>query len=153
VRALLAGDLVRPGIGGNQDGARLDDRLIDREQHIGPDEPGQEIDLVALQHLVGDLAPDIRLELVVAIDDLRRQPADLAAQHREGEVAGILHVLADDAGRAAQGRDKTDLDVVLGLRRQREKDRGSGGGGGKVLFHRSPLDRQVLALTVIEPSL
>ncbi len=130
---------MRAGIGRYQDGAGLDDRLIRRKQHVRPDEPGQEIDLVALQHLVGDLAADIRLELVVAVEDLRRQPADLAAEHGKREVAGILHVLADDPGRAAQRRDKADLDAVGRLRRQREEDRG--GSGGKVLLHASPFDR------------
>ena len=94
---------------------------------------GHEIDLVALQHLVGDLAADIRLELVVGIDDLGRQPADLAAEHRQSEIGGILHVLADDAGRAAQRRDKADLHFVGGLRRQAQQHRG--GGGDQVLFH------------------
>ena len=86
--------------------------------------PGHEIDLVALQHLVGDLAADIRLELVIAVDDLRRQPAGLAAEHRQSEIGGVLHVFADNAGRPAQRRDKADLHVVGGLRRPAEQHRG-----------------------------
>ncbi len=101
---------------------------------------GQEIDLVAFQQFVGHLAPDIGLELVVGIDDLGRQAADLAAEHRQREVGGVLHVLADDAGRSAQRRDEADLHGVGGVRRQAQQHRG--GGSDQVCLHsRSSVER------------
>ena len=65
-----------------------------------------------------DLTPDIGFELVVAIHDRCRQPADLAAQHLQREIGRILHVLADDAGRSAQRGDETDFHLVIRQRRR-----------------------------------
>ena len=56
-----------------------------------------------LEHVVGDLHADVGLGLVVAVDHLDRQPADLAAEVLERELDRVLHVLADDrpAGRSS----------------------------------------------------
>ena len=61
--------------------------------------PETKFDLVLLQHLVGDLLADVGLELVVAVDHLDVEAADLAAEVVERELDRVLHVLADDARR------------------------------------------------------
>ena len=62
---------------------------------------GHEVDLVLLQHLLGELHADLGLELVVAVDHLDGEAAHLAAEVVERELDRILHVLADDRGRTA----------------------------------------------------
>ena len=79
--------------------------------------PGHEVDLVLLQHLVGELLADVGLDLVVAVDDLGVEAADLAAEVVERELDRVLHVLADDALRARQRGDEADLELLLGERR------------------------------------
>src|SRR5262249_25948470 len=74
------------------------------------DDAADEVDLVLLEHLVGELLADIGLALVVAIDDLDVEAADLPAKVIERQLDGVLHVLADDAGRSRQRGDETDLD-------------------------------------------
>src|SRR5207249_1610012 len=54
------------------------------------------------------------LALVVAVDDLDLEPADLAPQVIERQLDGILHVLADDAGRARERGDEPDIDGLGG---------------------------------------
>ena len=54
------------------------------------------------------LAPGDR----VAWIDARDIAAELAAEVIEPKLEGIAHVVADHRGRAAEGRDKTDLDGV-----------------------------------------
>ena len=136
-RAFLARNLVRPGIGRDQHDARLDRRLINRQHDVRPDDTAQKIDLVARQHLVGDLAADIGLLLIVTIDDLRRDAAELTAEHRERKLACVLHVLADDAGRAAQGGNEADLDVIsCAGRRGKQQQRGH---SYQVFLHVSPV--------------
>src|SRR5207253_6266535 len=60
------------------------------------------------------LLADVGLALVVAVDDLDLEPADLAPQVIERQLDGILHVLADDAGRARERGDEPDLDGLGG---------------------------------------
>ena len=74
--------------------------------------PADEVHLVLLQHLVGHLLADVGLDLVVAVDDLGLEPADLAAEVVERELDRVLHVLADDALRAGQRGDEADLQRV-----------------------------------------
>ena len=79
-RAQTAGDLVRTGIGADQEGLRVDHRLERGQQHVRPDVAGDEIDPVGLDQLLGLLPADVRAQLVVLVDDLDRQPAHLAAE-------------------------------------------------------------------------
>jgi len=83
---------------------------------------------VLLEHLVGELLADVGLALVVAVDDLDVESADLAAQVLERQLDRVLHVLADDAGRARQRGDEPDLD-------------GLGGEDGLAREHAGPLRR------------
>jgi hypothetical protein len=53
-----------------------------------------------LQHLVGELLADVGLALVVTIDHLDVEAADLATQMVERQLHRIFHVLADDPGRS-----------------------------------------------------
>src|SRR5439155_9328950 len=75
---------------------------------VGPDDAADEVDLVLLQHLVGDLLAHVGLLLVVAVDHLDVEPADSAAEVVEGQLDGVLHVLADDAGGAGERGDEPD---------------------------------------------
>ena len=56
--------------------------------------------MVGLDQSLSLLHPDFRLELVVGVDDLDRQPAELAAVLIEPELERILHVVADRGDRA-----------------------------------------------------
>ena len=71
--------------------------------------------------------PTSGLLLVVLVDDLDRHAADLAAEMVERELERVAHVVADDRGRAAEGRDKADLDGLLlrqGRRGPEQQERG-----------------------------
>jgi len=74
------------------------------------------VDLVFLEHLVGELLADVGLDLVVAVDHLDVEPADLPAEMVERQLDRVLHVLADDALRPGQGGDEADLHRLGGRR-------------------------------------
>ena len=58
--------------------------------------------------------------LVVLVDDLDRQAADLAAEMIERELERVAHVVADRGDRAAERADEADLDgLLLGERGRR----------------------------------
>ena len=80
--------------------------------------------LVLLQHLVGELLADVGLHLVVAVDDLGLEAADLAPEMVERELDGLPHVLADDPLRAGQRGDEADLELLLGERRSGREQSG-----------------------------
>ena len=102
------------------------DRGLQRgQQHVRPDIAGDEIDLVGLDQLFGLLLADVRLLAVVLVDHFDRHAAHLAAHMIERELERIAHVVADHSGRAAEGRDKADLDGVRrdrGLRQRQSRD-------------------------------
>ena len=76
--------------------------------------------MVGLDQLVGLLLADFRLEAVVLVDHLNRQPAHLAAYVVERELERVAHVIADGRGRTAERRDKADFDrFLLGYGRAR----------------------------------
>ena len=56
--------------------------------------------MVGLDQFLRLLHPDFRLELVVLIDDLDRQTAELAAVMIEPQLERILHVVADRGDRS-----------------------------------------------------
>jgi hypothetical protein len=114
--ALLAGELVRAGVGADHDLAGVGHRRRHREQHVRPDHPGDEVDLVLLQHLVGELLADVGLDLVVAVDHLGVEAADLAVEVVERELDRVLHVLADHALRTRERGDEADLQLLLRCR-------------------------------------
>src|SRR5262249_49727475 len=107
----------------------------------GPDDAADEVELVLLQHLVGQLLAHVRLALVVTVDDLGLHPPDLAAEVIQGQLDRVLHVLADDTGRAGQRRDEADLQRVGRPRRadqqssdESEKNRSSECAHGGLLY-------------------
>src|SRR5258708_12052356 len=65
-----------------------------------------------MHEFFGLLLSDVRLLLIVLVDHLDRFAAHLAAEMIERELERIAHVVADHRGRAAEGRDKPDLDGV-----------------------------------------
>ena len=94
------------------------DRLERGQQHVRPDVADDEVDLVGLDQLLGLLHADFGLDLVVLVDHLDRQAADLAAVMVEGELERVAHVVADRGDRAAERADEADLDGLL-LRHRR----------------------------------
>ena len=72
--------------------------------HVRPDIADDEIDLVGFDQLLRLLHADFRLELVVLVNHLDRQPAELAAVMIEAELEGVFHVVADRGRRSAEGR-------------------------------------------------
>src|SRR6185436_2461459 len=73
------------------------------------------------------LHADVGLDLVVAVEHLDVEAADLAAEVVERELDRFLHELAHHALRAGERADEADLDFLL-LRHRR---RGESEGGGK----------------------
>ena len=55
------------------------------------------MDPMLLEHLVGELLADVGLDLVVPVDHLDVEPADLPAEMVERQLDRVLHVLADGA--------------------------------------------------------
>src|SRR5206468_11153173 len=120
LRAVLAGQLVGAGIRADHEDPLARDHRRDGEHDVGPDDAADEVDLVLLQHLVGDLLAHVGLLLVVTVDHLDVEPADSAAEVVEGQLDGVLHVLADDAGGAGERGDEPD---PRRLRRRRRDGR------------------------------
>ena len=131
--AIRAGKLVRAGVGADHEGARAGHCGRDCEHDVGPDHAGDEVDLVLLQHLLGDLLADIGLDLVVAVDHLGVEAADFALEMVERELDRVLHVLADHALRAGEGRNEADLEFLLreGRRCRANGKCGSGNEAGQ----------------------
>jgi hypothetical protein len=85
--------------------------LIDRARHDGhgqvrPDNTGQDIDLVGLDHLVRQLHGDIRLALIVLDDDFDVLVSGLLdCQHET-----VACIDAESRAAAGKRRDHADLD-------------------------------------------
>jgi hypothetical protein len=117
------------GIVDHRNDLGINDGLENRQQHIRPDEAGDEIDLVGFDQLLNLLDADFRLLLVIFIDDLDRQSAELAAEVVETKLESIAHVVADQGARSTECVDVPDLDRLFlsggGERRQRNGHRGN----------------------------
>ena len=84
-----------------------------RQHDVGPDDPADHVHAVLLQHLVGELLADVGLALVVAVDHLGVEAADLAAEGgRAPARPKSFMCLPMTPGRAGQGRDEADLQRV-----------------------------------------
>jgi len=132
---LRADELRRPGIGVDQEDLGVGHRLGGGEQHVRPDEAGDEIDLVALHELLGLLLADLGLLVVILVDDLDRLAGHLAAHVVQGQLDRVAHVLADIGIAAGQGGDEADLDFALRIGR-RNAEREHGRSGQKHRFQR-----------------
>ncbi|MNE55146.1 hypothetical protein D3C80_1499690 [compost metagenome] len=84
----MAGECRRCCIGGHVEFSLRDRARHDRHQKVRPDDAGQHVDLVALNHLVGDLDGKLRLLRVVLGDDGDVLVAGLLDRQHEA-VAGI----------------------------------------------------------------
>ena len=123
-RALIAGELRRAGIGHDGHGLGVDHRRQRCQEHVRPDVADQEVDVVGLDQLLGLLQSDVRLDLVVFVDDFDRQAAELAADMIEAELERVAHIVADHGDRAAKARNEADFDrLLLRYRRHRERAR------------------------------
>jgi hypothetical protein len=137
--ALLAGEVRRAGVRADVEGLRLEHRLLDGLQQVLEHDAGHQVDLVALEHLVGELARDVGLLLVVLDDHLDRQAAQLAAGVLDAEQESVADRHADDAAGAGERADEADLDPVGGEGRGRE--RGGEREADERLLHGIPCGR------------
>src|SRR5262249_41708944 len=89
-----------------------------------------------------------RLLLVVLVDHLDREAADLAVEVVERELNRVAHIVADDSGRAAEGTDKADLDASLLGRSRRGREHGKRGSRKQNAPHLQSLPSCTMTLTV-----
>ena len=104
--ALRAGERRRAGVDRQVELALRDRVRHDRHGEVRPDDAGQHVDLVALDHLVGDLHRQFRLHRVVLGDDLDV----LRAGQLERQHEAVARVDAEAGAAAGQRRDHADLD-------------------------------------------
>ena len=96
------GNWRRSGVGTDEQGVRPGDWLVDRHHQIGPDNTGNNINLVTLDEPIGQLLGHIWLTLVVNKNDLRVHAAKLSSRMLHGDIDSILHLLANDARTSRQ---------------------------------------------------
>ena len=105
--ASFAGEERGPRVGREVELALLDRGGHDRDGEVRPDDAGQHVHLVALNHLVGELDGDVRLALVVIHDHL-----DIGAGLLDGEHEAVAHVDAEAGTAAGECRDHADLESL-----------------------------------------
>src|SRR5207244_1786473 len=105
--------------------------LVDRHHDVREDRADDEVHAIALEEFLGDLQSDVGLELVVLLDHLGRQAAELAAGVLDAEQKAVEAVLTDHADRPRERRDEPDFHAVGGRRgsrgehgREHENDQG-----------------------------
>src|SRR5262249_35646763 len=89
---------------------------------VREDRPHHEVHPILLEKLLRHLQPHVRLELVVFLDDLGGQSAQLASGVLHAQREAVVHVLADLAERPGERRDEPDLDTILSMNRRRHHD-------------------------------
>src|SRR5207249_10795705 len=104
--------------------------------------------LVGFDELLGLLHAHFRLLLVVLVDHLDREAADLAPKVIERKLDGIAHIVADDSGRAAEGADEADLHASLLGRCRRGREHGERGSRKQNAPHLQSLPSCTVTLTV-----
>ena len=72
--------------------------LSERQQHVRPDVADDEVDVIGFDQFLRLLHADFGLLLVVLVNDLDRQPAELAAEMIEPKLERVFHVVADRGG-------------------------------------------------------
>src|SRR5262245_58254981 len=112
-RAQLARELRGAGVGDNCKCLGIDERLERGEQHVRPDVADDEIHFVGFDQLLGLLHSDLGLGLIVLVDHLDRQAAELTPMMVEPKLEGIAHVRADCGHRPAKRADEPDLYRLL----------------------------------------
>ena len=128
--AVLAGHRRRRGVRADVDRLAVE-RFGQRGEHdVREHDAGHEVDLVALDVLLEQLLGDVGLELVVADEHLRREAAELAAVHLDGEQEAVADVDAERRRGSRERADEADLDLVGGERGRRGRG-GAGDDGGK----------------------
>jgi hypothetical protein len=121
-RAQLAGNLGRACISADQECLRIDRGLQRGQQDIRPDVAGEKTDAIGTDQLVGLLLADLGLLLIILVDDLGGDAADLAAEMVERELEAVAHIVADHRGGPAERGDETDLGALL-CRNRRDRQR------------------------------
>ncbi len=124
--ALAAGELRGARVDVDEECSGIEHRLGEGEQHVGEVDAGDDVDAVALDHLVGQLTTDVRLRLVIGLNDLGGAAAQFVADAVEAELEAIEQFLAQSAGWSGEGRNEADLDRLLRRSRQRRQDTQNG---------------------------
>ena len=127
--ALRPGELRGAGVGADVDLLGARDRRQHREREVRPDRAGDDVGAVARQHALGELDRDVGLLLVVDLDDLGVELAELAAEMLEREVEAVADVDAEAGARSRERRDHADGQLLGGGRARLDQgaDRGRGG--------------------------
>ena len=145
--ALLAGKHRGPGIHADEEGPALGDRLERRLQNVGGKHADNEIDLVALDELLGSQQRHVRFDRVILDDHFGIDPAELAAALLDGEQEAIARVLAERREGAGQCGEEADLErLCLGRDGACQEDGHSHGCGAG--FHHAfsePVERSSAA--------
>ncbi len=102
-------------IGGSGVGADIDAIIIDNighrcTQHIGENDPGEQLDPVFRHEPFSDLASVSRLGGIVLNLELDCNTAQFAALLVDCKLQAVANILAQITARARQGRYHTDLD-------------------------------------------
>ena len=133
--ALAARERACAGVRADHDLARAVHDRRHGHHHVRPDDSGDEVDVVLLQHLLGDLHADIGLGLIIAVDHLHLHTADLAAEMIERELDRVPHVAADHALRSAHRGDEADLELCCCANAGAAKATLAASAGDKVSDH------------------
>ena len=88
----------------------------ERVRHIGEDDPGQHVHLIAFDQLPRLRNGDRRLARVVFEDHLELSAGDLPAGFFPVKLATVIHVLSRLGDSAGDRRDEPDFDRCLGKR-------------------------------------
>jgi hypothetical protein len=114
----IPGDGVGAGAGDDVERLLLLGVVEHRERDIAGLHADDHVDLVAFDQLLGLLQPDLRIELVVLLDDLDLAAADGPADAVEEQVHAVEIVLGGIGDRAGEGIEVAELDRRAGLRQQ-----------------------------------
>src|SRR5207344_3332997 len=79
------------------------------------DDPGDEVDPIALHVAVDGLLAGLRVELIVGHQHFDGQVAELAAQELHRELEAVARIDSGRALRPGERRDEADLDPVGGV--------------------------------------
>ena len=116
--ALLASEVRGPGIRADIDAAGVEHVGDDRAGHVGEHDARQQLDLLALHELVGDLLALAGLQAVILNDELHGDAAELATLLLDRELKCVANILSEIAAWAGERRDHPDLERLLRLGRQ-----------------------------------
>ena len=112
--AHLARLLRLPGIWGNDEHPGIQRRFGNGQHHVGEIHAGEDLHMVAFDHLIRKLAAHIGLGLIIGLDHLDLAPTQRAAGGFQAEIETVEQFLAEHTAGAGEGGDKANLDRRIG---------------------------------------